>query len=456
MPPVIDAGVERDAILDRLLSLHPKAIDLSLERVLRLLDAIGNPHRSLPPVIHVAGTNGKGSLIAFLRAMLEAAGRRVHVYTSPHLVRFNERIVLAGEIIADPALTALLEELETANADAPITFFEITTAAAFLAFARTPGDVLLLETGLGGRLDATNVVDRPLLTALTRIGLDHQGYLGNSIEEIAGEKAGILKPGVPGVVGRLPSEALEQVCARAEAVGAPLWILGRDFEVESRPDLAGPEGIALGYRDREGVCLDAALPLLGDHHRENAGLALACLRRLGHRDPDALGRAAASWATARLPGRVEVVGRSPWRVVDGAHTAASARALAAAVAGLPGRRRHLVLSVSEGKDVEAILDALLPGVSVVTLTRAEPRRSLDPGELAERVGRCSPPVRIRIEPDPLRAVRTAASAAAADDLVVAAGSIYLAGAARSAWAADPGAASPPRSERPGAERVSSP
>ena len=186
-----------DPVLARLTALHPKLIDLKLDRVLRLLERLGNPERRLPPVIHVAGTNGKGSTVAFMRAMLEAAGRRVHAYTSPHLVRFNERIVVAGAMLPDGELLALLEECERANEGRPITFFEITTAAAFLAFARAPADVLLLEVGLGGRLDTTNVVERPAMTAITPVARDHTQFLGETLAEIAAEKAGIIKPGVP-------------------------------------------------------------------------------------------------------------------------------------------------------------------------------------------------------------------------------------------------------------------
>src|SRR5579872_1756209 len=190
-----------DRVLERLSRLHPKIIDLSLDRTWRLLERLGHPELKLPPVVHVAGTNGKGSVIAYLRAMLEAAGYRVHAYISPHLVRFHERVRLAGALIGEDALLALLEECERVNGGEPITFFEITTAAAFLAFARVPADILLLETGLGGRLDATNVVARPAVCALTPISFDHPDFLGTTVAKIAGEKAGILKPGVPAVVG---------------------------------------------------------------------------------------------------------------------------------------------------------------------------------------------------------------------------------------------------------------
>jgi len=219
MPP---APATTDIVLERLSKLHPKLIDLSLDRVGRLLDALGNPERRLPPVVHVAGTNGKGSVIAYLRAMLEAADRRVHVYTSPHLVRFHERIRLGGRLIEEPHLLDLLEECERANGPEPITFFEVTTCAAFLAFARVPADILLLEVGLGGEFDATNVIDRPRLCVLTPISFDHMQHLGNTLTAIAGVKAGIMKRGVPAVVGPQLPEPLAVFEARAAALNSTL------------------------------------------------------------------------------------------------------------------------------------------------------------------------------------------------------------------------------------------
>ncbi|MGE3932504.1 MAG: folylpolyglutamate synthase/dihydrofolate synthase family protein, partial [Rhodospirillaceae bacterium] len=209
--------------------LHPKLIDLSLDRVERLLADLGHPERSLPPVVHVAGTNGKGSVVAFLKAMAEAAGLAVHVYTSPHLVRFAERIALRGRRIGEPALAAILAECEAANAGRPITFFEITTAAAFVAFARDPADLVLLETGLGGRFDATNVIARPALCAITPVSLDHLDFLGDTVAKIAFEKAGILKPGVPAVIGDQPPEALAVIEARAAELAAPLYRSGIEW-----------------------------------------------------------------------------------------------------------------------------------------------------------------------------------------------------------------------------------
>src|SRR5499426_865304 len=219
-----------DAILDRLMRLHPKLIDLELERIERLLADVGSPERRLPPVVHVAGTNGKGSLVAYLRAMAEAAGYRVHVYTSPHLVRFNERIRVAGQLIADDELDAIITECEVANQEAPITFFEITTAAAYLAFSRTPADLAVIEVGMGGRYDATNVID-PVLSAITPIGYDHTGFLGDKLEGIAAEKAGILKRAVPAVIGRQREVSAGVIAAEAAKLAVPLFRMGREWQV---------------------------------------------------------------------------------------------------------------------------------------------------------------------------------------------------------------------------------
>ena len=257
----------------RLLSLHPKIIDLSLDRISSILEKLEHPERHLPPVIHIGGTNGKGSTQAFLRAMLEAAGLKVHAYTSPHLVKFHERIRVAGELIAEVDLSALLEECETANGGAPITFFEITTAAAFLAFSRTPADYVLLEVGLGGRLDATNVVDKPIACCITSIGLDHQQYLGDTLELIAAEKAGIIKPEISCVVGFMPQAARDTIENIAQKKAAPLAIAGQDWDVFSQHG-------RMVFQDADGL-LDLPLPALqGPHQFQNAGNAIATLRLL--------------------------------------------------------------------------------------------------------------------------------------------------------------------------------
>jgi dihydrofolate synthase/folylpolyglutamate synthase len=266
------AETQPERILDRLNALYPKAIDLSLDRVVRLLAELGDPQERLPPVVHVAGTNGKGSTVAYLRAIAEAAGRRAHVYISPHLVRFNERIRLAGRLIEDDRLAALLAEVERVNAGRPITFFEVTTAVAFLAFARTPADLVILETGLGGRLDATNVVRRPAVCAISPISFDHPDFLGDTVAKIAGEKAGILKPGVPAVIAHQPADAAEVLERRAAVVGAPLRRAGQEWDFTLTA-----EGFA--YRGREPR--DMPPPALAGHHQfGNAALAIAAAEEL--------------------------------------------------------------------------------------------------------------------------------------------------------------------------------
>ncbi len=263
-----------DVILERMMSLHPKIIDLTLDRVLRLLAATGHPERALPPVVHIAGTNGKGSTLAMIRAGLEGVGDVCHAYTSPHLARFHERIRVAGELIDEDALTALLDECWERNGGESITFFEITTVAALLAFARTKADWTLLEVGLGGRLDATNVVDHPRLCVITPIDFDHEQYLGDTIAKIAFEKAGIIKPGAPCVVSAQHAEAREVIEAQAAKVGAPLIVHGQDFD-------AWEERGRLVFQDTNGL-LDLPLPNLpGPHQIVNAGTSIAALRALG-------------------------------------------------------------------------------------------------------------------------------------------------------------------------------
>ncbi|MEO1292813.1 MAG: folylpolyglutamate synthase/dihydrofolate synthase family protein [Pseudomonadota bacterium] len=314
-----------DAILERLLGLHPKVIDLSLERLERLLAALDHPERAVPPVVHIAGTNGKGSTLAYLLAGLEASGNRVHAYTSPHLAFFHERIRLAGELISEAELSALLEECEAANAGAPITFFEITTAAAFLAYSRHAAEWCLLEVGLGGRLDATNVIDAPKLTVITPVSIDHQQFLGDTIAEIAAEKAGILKPGIPCVVGPQRPEALAVIEDKAREVGAPLQVHGQDWMVRT-------EHGRLVFED-EGGLLDLPAPALaGAHQSDNAGIAVAALRFLGQ--PDAI--CARAVTEAEWPARLQrltsgplaeaAIGRAElW--LDGGHNKAAAIAI---------------------------------------------------------------------------------------------------------------------------------
>jgi dihydrofolate synthase / folylpolyglutamate synthase len=338
------------AVAARLLALHPRRIDLSLGRIERLLAALGHPQRRLPPLIHVAGTNGKGSTIAFARAILEAAGKTVHVYTSPNLVRLNERFRLGradgGRLVEDAELTDVLLECEANNGGAPITVFEVETAAAFVLFSRHPADVLLLEVGLGGRLDATNVIERPLASIITRVSLDHHEFLGDTIEAIAAEKAGILKANVPAVIASQRREALAVIERQAARVKAPLAIAGENWT-------ATEERGRLVYQDEDGL-LDLPAPkLYGRHQFENAGAAIAALRRAGMKLPAAafeagmirvdwparMQRLSAGRLAALLPPESEL-----W--LDGGHNADGGRAIAAALADLEERvSRPLVLVV---------------------------------------------------------------------------------------------------------------
>ena len=326
----------RDEILTRLLNLHPKRIDLSLGRIERLLSALGNPHERLPPVIHVAGTNGKGSTIAFMRAMLEAASKRVHVYTSPHLIDFNERIRMGhaggGRLIDDASLEMALERCEAANGREPITFFEITTAAAFLLFAEAPADAVLLEVGLGGRVDATNVVARPALTIVTPVSIDHPEFLGDTIEKIAVEKAGIFKRGVPALLAEQDQTALAVLEAQASRLGVPVVVGGQDFATHE-------ENGRFVYEDERGL-LDLPLPrLVGRHQQLNAGTAIAAVRHFDLSIPVSAvetGLTQAEWP-ARLQrlrrGRVaELAPREAEVWLDGGHNADGGRALAQVMA----------------------------------------------------------------------------------------------------------------------------
>jgi dihydrofolate synthase / folylpolyglutamate synthase len=401
-----------DRVLARLMALHPKKIDLSLGRVERLLAALGNPEEKLPPAIHVAGTNGKGSTIATLRACLEAAGRRVHVYTSPHLVRFHERIRLAGELIDEDALLAALEECERANGGAPITFFEITTAAAFLAFSRTPADIVLLETGLGGRLDATNVIRRPAVTAITPISLDHQAFLGDTVAAIAGEKAGILKPGVAAVIGPQPEDAAAVIDARAVVIGAPLYHWETEWTCRPHPPIPagqarglaahGAMGPTLSRSAGEGAerseagegaarmrfegsrwHLDLPRPSLpGQHQIGNTGIALACLEQLSVFDlpPAAL---AAGLRHIEWPARLQRLtqGSLPamlppgWELwLDGGHNPGAGAVLGEAAAGWRDRPLYLIVGMLNTKDAGGFLAPLAPhagGLQAVTIPGEE-------------------------------------------------------------------------------------
>jgi dihydrofolate synthase/folylpolyglutamate synthase len=344
------------------MALHPKIIDLTLDRMWRLLNALDNPERRLPPVIHIAGTNGKGSTQAMIRAGLEAQGNRVHAYTSPHLARFHERIRLAGDLISEDALTEALDRCYAANNGENITYFEITTCAALLVFAETPADYTLLEVGLGGRLDATNVME-PAVSIITPVDLDHQQFLGDTLAAIAGEKAGIIKRGVPCFVGPQHDDAMDVIERTAARIGAPLIAYGQHFHVSRERD-------RLIYQDETGL-LDLPLPALpGPHQIQNAGAVLATLRHLGADET----ACEAALTNATWPARMQRLTTGPlvdryapaelW--LDGGHNPAAGKAIAATLDTLPNRPTHLVCGMLNTKDVRGFMDALAAHAQTLT------------------------------------------------------------------------------------------
>ena len=366
-PAAMAAADRAAAALDRLARLHPKLIDLGLDRSFALLEKLGNPHRHLPPTIHVAGTNGKGSTIAFLRAMAEEAGLNVHVYSSPHLCRFNERIRLAGRLIDDGGLADLLEEVETANGDMAVTFFEVTTAAAMLAFSRVPADLLLLETGLGGALDSTNVLTTPLATIITPIAQDHEHFLGTDLGQIASQKAGIMRAQTLCYCADQRAEAMHVLTAHAENIGASLQVAGRDFHLAETDD----GGIHLSCAGE-----DFFLPapgLRGLHQLENAGLAAACLfdlaakKRLPSRGQTQAANAFSSGIKSAVwPGRVHQLSDGllaklwPHRPIwlDGAHNAHGARALAKTLGQIDDGKWNIICGALNTRDPAEFLAPL--------------------------------------------------------------------------------------------------
>lgn len=421
-----------DAALMRLKALHPKSIDLSLGRMERLCAALGDPQTRLPPVVHVAGTNGKGSTLALLRAMAEAAGLKVHVYTSPHLVRFAERIRLAGTLIDETHLSAVLDRVEAANAGNPITFFEVTTAAAFLAFSETPADLLLLETGLGGRLDATNLVPHPRLCAITPVDLDHTEFLGPDIATIAGEKAGIIKRGAEVILGAHHPDAEAVLVRAAERCGIRPSLMGQDY------DAAFEDG-RLVWRD-ETRLLDLPLPALyGAHQAQNAGLAIACALRLGFSET----AIAEGLKTAVWPARMQRLTQGPLALeaakigadlwLDGGHNPHAAAALAQTFSQSNDRRPiDLICGMMGNKDASAFFGHLAPQVRRVVCVPFDSVNATPPEVLADCVRRFG--LDADVAPDVPTALSTLGRAhteTAAGDTqpprILICGSLYLAG-----------------------------
>lgn len=426
------------AILARLLHLHPKSIDLSLDRITALLEKMGSPHLRLPPVIHVAGTNGKGSTTALMRAMLEGAGLLVHVYTSPHLQRFHERIRIAGALISEEELCRRLLECERVNAGEPITFFEITTTAAFCAFAGTPADVTLLEVGLGGRYDTTNAIRQAAVTVITPVDLDHQEFLGHTLAEIAGEKAGIIKPQTPLILGPQKPGAEQAILACAAELGAPVLQYGQDWMTRG-------ENGRMVFQYTDGL-LDLPLPgLPGPHQLINAGMAVAAVLslpdfRIGS-DAIAKGLQTVEWP-ARLQrlcgGRLESLlpaGAELW--LDGGHNPAAGLALADALGGFEERRPmplYLICGMLKTKDASGFLtpfQGLARKVYAIAI----------PGEQnclsAEALAGAARGAGLAVEsaPDFEAALRAITLECGQPPRVVICGSLYLAGAVLNADAA---------------------
>ncbi|WP_374330697.1 folylpolyglutamate synthase/dihydrofolate synthase family protein [Aestuariivirga sp.] len=418
-----------DAILTRLLSLHPKIIDLSLGRMEALLAKLGHPERKLPPVIHVAGTNGKGSTVSYLRHIMQAAGLTVHAYTSPHLVKFHERIRVANDLISEADLTALLEECEQVNGGEPITFFEITTAAAFLAYSRTHADYLILEVGLGGRLDATNVIGDPAVSIITTIDYDHQQYLGDTLSLIAHEKAGILKRGRPAVIGVQPDEARAEIERVAARVAAELYIAGQDWQ-------AFEQHGHLVFQDENGL-LDLPLPQLrGRHQIDNAGNAIAAIRVLDDaRIKDA--HIAEGLKSTTWPARMQRLGHGALSALvsaeselwlDGGHNPSAGRVLAQAFSELNDRHSRplvLVWGMLNTKDVGSFIGCFAGIASrVITITIPDEENAVPAEKLAEAArahGLAS-----ETAPGLDAALRQASSTVPAPRILIC-GSLYLAG-----------------------------
>ncbi|MBJ6987109.1 folylpolyglutamate synthase/dihydrofolate synthase family protein [Devosia sp. MC521] len=414
-----------DAILARLSQLHPKLIDLSLDRMLPLLERLGNPHEKLPPVIHVAGTNGKGSTIAYLRAFLEAAGKTVHVYNSPHLVRFNERIRLASKLVETPVLDAALEEVEAVNNGDPITFFEVTTVTAFKLFAETPADYLLLEVGMGGTYDTTNVVKNPLGTIITPVDLDHQGFLGNTIGEIAVNKAGILKRGAKAVIGIQQADAHDVIDRAARRLGVTPIYQGEEF-------YGAEQDGRLVFEDQDGL-LDLPPPaLIGQHQFENAALAIAAARHFGLPIDEAAfaqGLRKVTWPARMQPLRNghlrDLLSPSHELWLDGGHNAHGSRAVAKALSAMPKKPLVLVLGMMNTRAPEDVLAPYMPlePVKVFTLTIPGEPNAHSGEEIARRGAAIGVPT------EAVSDVETALKAAAGIEnaRVLVAGSLYLAG-----------------------------
>ncbi len=412
-----------DIVLERLMGLHPKVIDLTLDRMHSLLPKLGNPQDRIPPIIHIAGTNGKGSTQAMIRAGLESAGKKVHAYTSPHLARFHERIRLAGELTTEANLMAVLDECERLNGGENITFFEVTTAAALLAFARVPADYTLLEVGLGGLFDATNVFSNPALTIITPVSIDHQQYLGDTLAEITVAKAGIIKRGVPCVVGPQQDDAMDVIEATAQRLNAPLIAYGQHWHSYA-------ENGRLIYQDDRGL-LDLPLPNLpGPHQIQNAGAAIAALRHLGQDDA----ACEAAVTRAEWPARMQRLRHGPlveaardcelW--LDGGHNPAGGEAVAATLAAMKDRPTHLICGMLNTKDIGGYLRPLATQSGSLTAVSIPGEKNTLPADITAEAARHAGFAHVAEAETVMDAVQ-AITARTPNARILICGSLYLAG-----------------------------
>jgi dihydrofolate synthase/folylpolyglutamate synthase len=417
--PGVAATGQAAEILARLQTLYPTLIDLSLGRISRLLTALGEPQLRLPPVIHVAGTNGKGSTCAFLRSIAEAAGWRVHVGTSPHLVRLNERFRIDGELVSDAELVAVLAHIERINAGAPITVFEVLTAASFVLFSQHKADLCVVEVGLGGRFDATNVMAAPAACVITSLSLDHQDFLGDRLDQIALEKAGIMKSGRPTVTGYQAPEALAVLVEHAHSLQAPLLVRGQAWDIVSAPG-------GVRYQDATGS-LDLSRPaLLGDHQVENAGLAIAALRASGLTLPDiafhGIGKATWPARMQRLTGALaDRLGDGFELWLDGGHNEAAGQKLAGYISeAWFGQPIYLLVGMKQGKNAAGFLHPLVAPATAIWAVR-EPGQHLALGvdDIIDASGGIA-----RVGPDIASALRQVAALPPGRVLIC--GSLYLA------------------------------
>ncbi|MBT7731783.1 MAG: bifunctional folylpolyglutamate synthase/dihydrofolate synthase [Rhodospirillaceae bacterium] len=419
-------------LIERLERLHPKIIDLSLDRLNNLLNALDNPQKRLPPIIHVAGTNGKGSTIAILRSIQNAAGLSIHAYTSPHLVHLNERFIIAGKEITEKSLIQTLTECENANAGAEITFFEIITAAGLLAFSKIKADLLLLEVGLGGRFDATNVVSNPILSIITPISLDHQQYLGDTLEKIAYEKAGILKEKRPAIIGQQGPEALKVIKLKAEETGSPLFIFQRDWNItETKSAIKFEVEGSTSYFEKPN--------LKGIHQIQNAGIAIAATHYLKEVLPIKNGSIDQGLLTVKWPARLQKINEGPlinilptnvelW--IDGGHNQNASLLIAHTIRNWkiknPCLSIHMVFGCLSNRETKALLQPFINIIDLVQTVKIPEQANSASRELVAHTAK-SMGFRANPADTVTKAIKNIISLSTGKRLILIYGSLYLSG-----------------------------